>query len=214
MRNGWRLTVALCLPAALAAAGGEEEGAAAATEAAMAASAEVQAAIDSGTWVWATLADYEQDTGNRLTSFGEAPMLAALVAAGELPPVEERHLRGTAGDQPVRRDRHLRRHPAYRVAGTRLQRLHAGPGAGGGDPDRQPRSRLAARERALRLQGLGDFRRRPDVHHVPAPRRQVVGRAPAHRRGRGVLGRVLLASRLRRLGSEQLRSGCVGGEGR
>ncbi len=84
------LAVALCLPVALAGAGGQEEGAAAATGGGMAASAEVQAAIDSGTWMWATLADYEQDTGNRLSSFGEAPMLAALVAAGELPPVEER----------------------------------------------------------------------------------------------------------------------------
>jgi peptide/nickel transport system substrate-binding protein len=82
--------VALCLPVALAGAAGQEEGSAAASGGGMAASAEVQAAIDSGTWVWATLADYEQDTGNRITSFGEAPMLAVMVANGELPPVEER----------------------------------------------------------------------------------------------------------------------------
>ena len=41
-------------------------------------------------WQWDTLADYEQDTGNQITQFSEAPMLAARVAAGELPPVEER----------------------------------------------------------------------------------------------------------------------------
>ena len=34
--------------------------------------------------------DYEQDTGNQITQFSEAPMLAARVAAGDLPPVEER----------------------------------------------------------------------------------------------------------------------------
>ena len=41
-------------------------------------------------WQWDTLQDYEQDTGNKITQFGEAPMLAIQVAAGELPPVEER----------------------------------------------------------------------------------------------------------------------------
>ena len=40
--------------------------------------------------VYATLADYEQATGNSITAFNEAPMLAAMVAAGELPPVQER----------------------------------------------------------------------------------------------------------------------------
>ena len=39
---------------------------------------------------WTTLADYETATGNQITSFGEAPMLAAMVSAGDLPPVEER----------------------------------------------------------------------------------------------------------------------------
>ena len=84
------LAAILCVPVALAGAAGQEEGSTAASGGGMAASAEVQAAIDSGTWVWATLADYEQDTGTRITSFGEAPMLAVMVAGGELPPVEER----------------------------------------------------------------------------------------------------------------------------
>ena len=39
---------------------------------------------------WATLADYETATGNQIASFGESPMLAAMVSAGDLPPVEER----------------------------------------------------------------------------------------------------------------------------
>ena len=40
--------------------------------------------------IYVSLSQYESETGNRITSFGEAPALAALVAAGELPPVEER----------------------------------------------------------------------------------------------------------------------------
>ena len=32
-------------------------------------------------WQWDTLQDYEQDTGNKITQFGEAPMLAIQVAA-------------------------------------------------------------------------------------------------------------------------------------
>jgi len=39
------------------------------------------------TW---SLGEYEADTGNMIESFNEAPMLAELVEAGELPPVEER----------------------------------------------------------------------------------------------------------------------------
>ena len=40
--------------------------------------------------VYATPADYEAATGNAITRFKEAPALRAKVAAGELPPVEER----------------------------------------------------------------------------------------------------------------------------
>ena len=40
--------------------------------------------------VYATPADYEAETGNAITRFNEAPTLRARVAAGELPPVEER----------------------------------------------------------------------------------------------------------------------------
>ena len=40
--------------------------------------------------LFATVADYEAATGNRIASFGESPMLSAMVETGELPPVEER----------------------------------------------------------------------------------------------------------------------------
>jgi len=43
-----------------------------------------------GVWQWDTLAEYEADTGNSISQFNEAPMLAAQVQAGNLPPVEER----------------------------------------------------------------------------------------------------------------------------
>ena len=39
---------------------------------------------------WTSLAEFEADTGIAITSYGEAPELADLVAQGELPPVEER----------------------------------------------------------------------------------------------------------------------------
>ena len=40
--------------------------------------------------LFATVEDYESATGKTIDSFGESPMLAAMVATGELPPVEER----------------------------------------------------------------------------------------------------------------------------
>ncbi len=40
--------------------------------------------------LYATLAEYEKETGKQIKSFGEAPMLADLVKAGQLPPVEQR----------------------------------------------------------------------------------------------------------------------------
>jgi len=39
---------------------------------------------------YSTLAEYEELTGNKIESFNEAPMLSAMVAAGEIPPIEER----------------------------------------------------------------------------------------------------------------------------
>ena len=65
---------------------------------------------------WTTLADYETATGNQITSFGEAPMLAAMVSAGDLPPVEER-----ISDEP------LVVQPLERIgrAGWSAQRDHA-----------------------------------------------------------------------------------------
>ncbi|MBV7328354.1 ABC transporter substrate-binding protein [Chloroflexi bacterium TSY] len=40
--------------------------------------------------LFATIADYEAATGNTIDSFGESPILAALVESGDLPAVEER----------------------------------------------------------------------------------------------------------------------------
>ena len=70
--------------AAAFAAGEGEEGAQ------TGAAAEMMMAEYGDVWQWDTLADYERDTGNTITSFSEAPMLAAMVQAGELPPVAER----------------------------------------------------------------------------------------------------------------------------
>jgi len=41
-------------------------------------------------WNWATPQDYEKVTGKRIEKYNESPLLRAKVAAGELPPVEER----------------------------------------------------------------------------------------------------------------------------
>ena len=71
--------------AAAFAAGEGEEG-----SQASGAAAEMMMAEYGDVWQWDTLADYERDTGNTITSFNEAPMLAAMVQAGELPPVAER----------------------------------------------------------------------------------------------------------------------------
>ena len=62
----------------------------AASTAESAAVEDTAAQMTDGFAVYATQADYEQATGNTITTYGEAPMLAALVAAGELPPVQER----------------------------------------------------------------------------------------------------------------------------
>jgi len=40
--------------------------------------------------IWSTLSEYEEATGKKIEKFNEAPMLRTKVAAGELPPVEER----------------------------------------------------------------------------------------------------------------------------
>ncbi len=41
-------------------------------------------------WIWATPQDYEKVTGKRIEKYNESPLLRSKVAAGELPPVEER----------------------------------------------------------------------------------------------------------------------------
>ncbi len=73
------------LAASAAFAGGDGEG-----EVQMSAPAAEMMAEYGDVWQWDTVQEYEADTGNKITQFGEAPMLAAMVAAGDLPPVEER----------------------------------------------------------------------------------------------------------------------------
>ena len=41
-------------------------------------------------WGWATVADYEAATGQKLPPYAESPALADLVSQGKLPPVAER----------------------------------------------------------------------------------------------------------------------------
>ena len=62
-----------------------------------------------GAPLFATLEDYERATGTQISEFREAPMLAAMVAAGELPPVEERVGRDVQVVQPLPWDSALRK---------------------------------------------------------------------------------------------------------
>lgn len=73
------------------AAGGEEG----AEEAPAASSREAEGPVRTGEFVtgdylWATLGDYEQATGNTISEFDEAPMLREQVNAGELPTSSQR----------------------------------------------------------------------------------------------------------------------------
>jgi peptide/nickel transport system substrate-binding protein len=81
---------------------------------------------------YATLSDYTAETGNEITSFNEAPMLAEMVAAGDLPPVEER--------LPVEP---LVVKPADRIGkyGGKLRAMALNPTGGGLDADK---SRMSA----------------------------------------------------------------------
>lgn len=79
--------VLLLFGAALAAASGDTEGAAGAGAASAGMAVAGEPYVDH---IFADPAAYEAATGNRIEGFGEAPVLAALVAEGALPPVEER----------------------------------------------------------------------------------------------------------------------------
>ena len=87
------VAIGLALAPWLALAGGSEETTAATeTDTAEAAGpmAEIEGLVPDMVNFFTTVTEYEQATGNRIASFQEAPMLAALVEAGELPPLEER----------------------------------------------------------------------------------------------------------------------------
>ena len=83
------LIAALLVPA-VAFAGGEAEGG----DAGAAAASAMERTTFDHEWndirFYNTIADYTAATGNTITSFSEAPMLAEMVAAGDLPPVEDR----------------------------------------------------------------------------------------------------------------------------
>ena len=89
MRTTVLIAAALMMSVASAFSGGTGEGATQTSEAG--ASAQGQAlGLYPEYFQFATLAEFEQVTGNTITQFGEAPMLAEMVARGELPPVEQR----------------------------------------------------------------------------------------------------------------------------
>ena len=71
-------------------AGGESDTATQTTSEAEVMVSEGRPAAAGNYQIWATPADYESSTGSRIASFGESPLLAARVAAGELPPVDQR----------------------------------------------------------------------------------------------------------------------------
>ena len=89
MRTTVLIAAALMMSVAFAFSGGTGEGASQTSEAG--ASVQGQAlGLYPEYFQFATLTEFEQVTGNTITQFGEAPMLAEMVARGELPPVDER----------------------------------------------------------------------------------------------------------------------------
>ena len=84
------LMAALLVSVSLAFAGGSGEGASQTTDADTAAAQSQALGLYPEHFQFATLTEFEQAAGTSITGFGEAPMLAEMVARGELPPVEER----------------------------------------------------------------------------------------------------------------------------
>ena len=88
MRTCVIVALAALVAALPIAAGGVEEGGGAAGGAMMAGQpAGGEPYVDH---IWPTLGEFTAATGKQFSAFGEAPMLAALVADGKLPPVQER----------------------------------------------------------------------------------------------------------------------------
>ena len=80
----------LCAGPGALCAGGAADSEESSGEAAAAASEQPTVPHPGQVVFYATLAEYEQQTGERIESFNEAPSLAARVSAGELPPVDQR----------------------------------------------------------------------------------------------------------------------------
>ena len=122
----------------------------------------------------------------RPPKLGEAPMLAELVKAGKLPPVDQRVPLEPMVLKPL--------HEIGKYGGT-WRRGFTGPGDG------ENGNRVVATDRIFgwdytgrkmvpeRRPGLGGQRRQQDVHLLPAEGPQVVGRRAVHRRRLRVLVR-------------------------
>ena len=145
-------------------------------------------------WATGTADEGGGDTGAAAMAgsgkYNESPMLAALVASGDLPPVDERLPEVPLVKVPPEIGRYggtainLR----ARLVGGRDRRLVARfvhPGGG---------RELAGGAR--RRQGLRTLGRPADLHPVPARGDEVVGWAPGHRRGLPVPLRGAPAARL------------------
>ena len=182
VRNWITVVSCLVLTAAPLLAGGEGESTAAESSETM----EMATGGVDKNWGWATLADYERETGNRIASFSEAPMLAALVASGDLPPVEERLPDEPLVDEP------------FEQVGTYGGTLRLGMVSGihllsrdhlpGG---LHPRARPGGRgDRPQHRQGIRVLAGQHHHDAVPARGHEVVGRRPLRRRRLPVLVRV------------------------
>ena len=77
-----------CLAIGTVFARGEQE--ATTTETTTEKASTVAEPVKTGLVNYATLSDYQKETGKSIAKFNEAPMLAELVKAGKLPPVEDR----------------------------------------------------------------------------------------------------------------------------
>ena len=121
--------------------------------------------LTDGTW-WATLSDFEAETGMQIASFTDAPMLAQAVADGSLPAVEDRLPDEPMVVQPFESiGRHggtlnlVKQFDDFWGAGSYM---HLETMLGRGRPRRGPRGHSQHRPR------LGVHRRRAPAHPVPA----------------------------------------------
>ena len=181
--RNWLPVVALATAVSVTAwAGGSDEQTEAGAASSIPAATTAMAASD-GPQVWATLAVYEAETGSRISTISESPMLAARVSAGELPAVEERISEEPMVVQPyaeIGRYGGTLRGKSVRPAGDNDIEIHARPAdaARVAGPYRHP---------AQHRQGMGIQRRQDQPDSVSACRRALERRGTVHHRRRDVL---------------------------